>query len=85
MLGVVVFRGGRMKLGMESHFFVEAKSFVFSMAKGKQEIQLVERRKGFSGVAFLDPPCIAWLVAMVEEVPHLTPRSHIGKMKKKAI
>jgi hypothetical protein len=57
-----------MRLGMESHFFVKAKSFVFSMVKGKLELRLAERLKGFSGVAFLDPRCIAWLVAIVEEV-----------------
>jgi hypothetical protein len=68
MSGVVLFQGGRMRLGMESHFFVEAKSFVFSVAKGKLELRLAERLKGFSRVAFLDPRCIAWLVAIVEEV-----------------
>jgi hypothetical protein len=52
---------------MESHFFVEAKSFAFSVVKGKSKLQL-EERKSFSRVVFLGPRCIAWLVATVEEV-----------------
>jgi hypothetical protein len=61
--------GGRsLRLGMESRFFVEAKSFVFSVVEGKSELRVEERRKGFSGVVCLGSQCIAWLVSKVEEV-----------------
>jgi hypothetical protein len=48
--------GCRLQLGMESQFFVEAKSFCFSMVK-LAELRVEEKRKGFSGVALLGTRC----------------------------
>jgi hypothetical protein len=53
---------------MESRFFVEAKSFLFSMVNGSNELRVVEKRKGFFGFVLLGWQCAAWLVSMVEEV-----------------
>jgi hypothetical protein len=52
---------------MESDFFMEAKSFSFSVEKGKSELQLEERRKCYDGVVSLGPRCVAWLIVTVEE------------------
>lgn len=57
--GAFSFWGGRVRLGMESRFFVEAKSFSFSADLGKPELRLEERRRGFAGIVFLGPRCVA--------------------------
>lgn len=59
---------GRMRLGMENCFFVEAKSFSFSVEIGKSKVWLEERKKGFIRVVSLGLRCVAWLIEMVEEV-----------------
>jgi hypothetical protein len=51
---------------MEWCFFVEAKSFLFSVKEDVVVVQLEERRKGFAGVVSLGLPCAVCLVAMVE-------------------
>jgi hypothetical protein len=51
---------------MERWFFVEAKTFTFSVAEGAYGIRVVERRKGHSGVVFLSFQCAEWLVSTVE-------------------
>jgi hypothetical protein len=53
---------------MENRFFVEAKSFIFSVAEGSLELRVAEKRKGFSGWIWLGSGCVAWLLSMVEEV-----------------
>jgi hypothetical protein len=53
---------------MENRFFVEAKSFIFSVAEGSFELRVAEKRKGFSGWIRLGSGCVAWLLSMVEEV-----------------
>jgi hypothetical protein len=53
---------------MERWFFVEAKTFTFSVAEGASGIRVVERRKGHSGVVFLSFQCAEWLVSTVEVV-----------------
>jgi hypothetical protein len=53
---------------MENRFFVEAKSFSFSVVSGKPELRLEERRKGFAGAVSLGPRCVAWLIVTIEEV-----------------
>jgi len=47
------------RLGIESWFFVETKSFIFSVVK---------KRNDFSRVVLLGARCVAWLLSMVEEV-----------------
>jgi hypothetical protein len=56
------------RLGMVSWFFVEAKSFLFSVVKGSVELRVLEKRKGSFGVVLLGLRCAAWLLSMVEEV-----------------
>jgi hypothetical protein len=53
---------------MESRFFVEAKSFRFSVEAGSAELRVEEKRKGFSGSAVFGLSCFAWLLSRVEEV-----------------
>jgi hypothetical protein len=53
---------------MENRFFVEAKSFIFSVVKGSFKLRVAEKRKGFSGWIRLGSGCVAWLLSMVEEV-----------------
>jgi len=53
---------------MENRFFVEAKSFIFSVAERSFELRVAEKRKGFSGWIRLGSGCVAWLLSMVEEV-----------------
>jgi hypothetical protein len=55
-------------MGLESRFFVEAKTFVFSAVERKSELRVEERRKGFSGTVCLGSLSVAWLIAKVEEV-----------------
>jgi hypothetical protein len=55
-------------MGLESRFFVEAKTFVFSTVEGKSELWVEERKKGFSGAVCLGSLSIAWLISNVEEV-----------------
>jgi hypothetical protein len=43
--------------GMEWRFFVEAKSFLFSMKEDEAVVRLEERRKGFAGVLSMGLPC----------------------------
>jgi hypothetical protein len=50
---------GRVRLGMENRFSVEAKSFSFSVEIGKPKLQLEERRKGFARVVSLGPRSVA--------------------------
>jgi len=50
--------------GMEWHFFVEAKSFLFSVKEDVVVVRLEER--GFAGVVSLGLPCAVRLVATVE-------------------
>ncbi len=57
---------------MEWCFFVEAKSFLFSVKEDVVVVRLEERRKGFAGVVSLGLPCVVWLVATVEVVLHNT-------------
>jgi hypothetical protein len=57
-----------MYVEMERWFFVEAKTFTFSVAEGASGIRVVERRKGHSGVVFLSFQCAEWLVSTVEVV-----------------
>jgi hypothetical protein len=57
---------------MESCFFVEAKSFLFSVTNGSDELRMVEKRKGFIGFVLLSSRCTVWLVPMVEEALHST-------------
>jgi hypothetical protein len=51
---------------MERRFFVEAKTFEFSVVEGALVLQLEERR-GFSCVVFLGSLC-AWLKSTMEEL-----------------
>jgi hypothetical protein len=53
---------------MESWFFVEAKSFRFSVETGSAELRVEEKRKGFSGFAVFGLSCTAWMLSRVEEV-----------------
>jgi hypothetical protein len=53
---------------MESRFFVEAKTFVFSVVDGKSVLWVEERRRGFSGAVCLGSMCIVWLVSKMERV-----------------
>jgi len=46
-------RGCRLRLGMESRFSVEARSFCFSVMKGLVELWAEEKREGVLGVALL--------------------------------
>jgi len=62
------FRGCRVRSGMESQFFVEAKSFIFSVVKGYVDLRVVGKRNGFSACVMLGVCCVAWLLSMVEEV-----------------
>jgi hypothetical protein len=41
------------RLGMVSWFFVEAKSFLFSVVKGSVELRVLEKRKRSFGVVLL--------------------------------
>jgi hypothetical protein len=52
-----------MWLGMESRFFVEAKSFLFSMGQGYVELRVVEKRKAFTGVVLLGSRCTVWTLS----------------------
>jgi hypothetical protein len=53
-------------MALKRHFFVEAKTFLFSVEEGKSVLRM-ERRKGFLGLALLGLQCTAWVVAMVKE------------------
>jgi hypothetical protein len=57
---------------MESRFFVEAKSFLFSVENGSDELRQVEKWKGFSGFVLLSSRSSVWLVSRVEEALHST-------------
>jgi len=59
------------RLEMERWFFVEAKTFMFSIVKGASVLRLEERRRGFSGVVFLGSQCTAWLASTVVELTRL--------------
>jgi hypothetical protein len=52
--------------GMEWRFFIEVKSFLFSVKEDVVVVRLEERRKGFAGVVSLGLPCAVLLVATVE-------------------
>jgi hypothetical protein len=51
---------------MEWRFFVEAKSFAFSVVEGDSVLRL-EEREGLYQCSVLGFQCIAWLVLTVEE------------------
>jgi hypothetical protein len=53
---------------MENRFFVEAKSFRFSVEAGSAELRVEEKRKEFLGSAVFGLSCIAWVLSRVEEV-----------------
>jgi hypothetical protein len=53
---------------MENRFFVEAKSFIFSVVEGTFVLGVAEKRKDFSRRVRLSSGCVAWLLSMVEEV-----------------
>jgi hypothetical protein len=53
---------------MESRFFVEAKSFSFSVEEGKSTLCVEERRRGFLGSVFLGPRGVDWLLDILEEL-----------------
>jgi hypothetical protein len=55
---------------MENWFYVEAKSFLFSVGLGSTKLGVVEKRKAFVGVVLLGSRCIAWLLSMLEEAVH---------------
>jgi hypothetical protein len=54
-------------MALERHFFVEAKTFLFSVEEGKSVLRMEERRKGFLGVVLLGLQCIAWVIAAVKD------------------
>jgi len=54
-------------MALERRFFVEAKTFLFSVEEGKPVLRLEERRKGFFGVVRLGLQCTAWVIAVVKE------------------
>jgi hypothetical protein len=41
------------EVAIERRFFVEAKSFVFSVKEGEAVVRLEERRRGFAGLVAL--------------------------------
>jgi hypothetical protein len=53
---------------MENWFFMEAKSFIFSVVEGIFVLGVVEKRKYFSKRVRLSSGCVAWLLLMVEGV-----------------
>jgi len=53
---------------MKNWFFVEAKSFIFSVVEGTFVLGVAEKRKDFLGRVRLSLVCVAWLLSMVEEV-----------------
>jgi hypothetical protein len=55
-------------MGVESRFFVEAKSYVFSTGVRNSELRVEERRKGFYGSVSLGSLSVAWLISKVEEL-----------------
>jgi hypothetical protein len=55
---------------MENRFYVEAKSFLYSVGLRSAELRVVEKRKAFVGVVLLGSQCIAWLLSMLEEALH---------------
>jgi hypothetical protein len=63
----IPFGGRRLSLGMESRFYVEAKSFLFSVGQGSVELMVEEKWKAFARVVLLGSRCIAWLLLTVEE------------------
>jgi len=64
----IPFGGRRLWLGMESRFYVEAKSFLFSVGQGSLELKVAEKQKAFAMVVLLGSRCTVWLLLMVEEV-----------------
>jgi hypothetical protein len=46
-------------MALERRFFMEAKTFLFSVEEGKHVLRLEERRKGFLGVLHLGLQCTA--------------------------
>jgi hypothetical protein len=53
---------------MENRFFVEAKSFIFSLVEGTFVLGVAKKRKDFLGRVRLSSGCVDWLSSMVEEV-----------------
>jgi hypothetical protein len=53
---------------MENRFFVEAKSFIFSVVEGTFVLGVAKKRKDFLGRVRLSSGCVDWLLLMVEEV-----------------
>jgi hypothetical protein len=54
-------------MALERRFFLEAKTFLFSVEEVKSVLSMEERRKGFLGVVLLGLQCTAWFVAAVKE------------------
>jgi hypothetical protein len=54
---------------MERLFFIEAKSFFFSVKVGEAVVRLGEKRKGFCRCGGSGLQCTVWLVAVVEQPP----------------
>jgi len=54
-------------MALERRFFVEAKTFLFSVEEGNSMLSMEERRKGFFGVVLLGLQCTAWVVTAVKE------------------
>jgi hypothetical protein len=52
---------------MENWFYVEAKSFLFSVGLGIAKLRVVEKRKAFVGAILLGSHCIVGLLSMLEE------------------
>ncbi len=52
---------------MENRFYVEAKSFLFSVGLGTAKLRVVEKQKAFVGLILLVSCCIMWLLLMLEE------------------
>lgn len=51
---------------MEWRFFVESKSFLFSVKENDAVVRLEKRQKCFAGVVSLGLHCSVWLIATVE-------------------
>jgi hypothetical protein len=54
-------------MALERRFFLEAKTFLFSVEEVKSVLRMEERRKGFLGVVLLGLHCTAWVVATMKE------------------
>jgi len=60
--------GFRVLFEMEVSFFVESKTFVFSVLDGASTMRVGEKRKSFSGEIFISPSCSEWLASTLESL-----------------